>query len=204
MLVAALAGGGDGGDGGDAKNAASKDKKKPAATTTTIDPAVIKAEQDYRAFVERIENVLTQSAGGRGQVGSLVSGVENGCSIDPYDASQQIRTVIDSRTSLLNQLSGIQAPPNPEAQTFYSLLQQALQSSIDADIQYKGWFDFLYTDYYYTFPVGCPSGTPPKNEAFDAARAADARSTTLKQQFVDAFNPVATRFGLQTWAGGDF
>jgi hypothetical protein len=52
--------------------------------------------------------------------------------------------------------------------------------------------------------VGCPGGTPPKNQAFDAARAADGRSTDLKTQFVNAFNPVATRFGQPTWQESDF
>jgi hypothetical protein len=175
-----------------------------ASTTTTIDPAVVKAQQDYQGYVVRLENVLQQSTSGRGQVGTLVTGVENGCQVSPYDASQQIRTVIDNRTSVLNQLAGLSAAPNPEAQNFYSLFQQALQSSITADGQYKGWMDYLYTTYYYTLPVGCPGGTPPKNAAYDAARAADGRSTDLKTQFVNAFNPVATRLGQPTWQASDF
>jgi hypothetical protein len=127
-----------------------------------------------------------------------------GCQVSPYDASQQIRTVIDNRTSVLNQLAALSAAPNPEAQNLYSLLQQSLQSSINADTQYKGWMDYLYTDYYYTSPVGCPNGAPPTNQAYYAAQSDDTRSTELKTQFVDAFNPVATRFGLQTWQASDF
>jgi hypothetical protein len=64
--------------------------------------------------------------------------------------------------------------------------------------------DILYTDYYDTYAVGCPNGIPPTNPAFYAARADDGRSTDLKTQLVNAFNPVATRFGLQTWQATDF
>jgi len=53
-------------------------------------------------------------------------------------------------------------------------------------------------------PVGCPGGTPPKNAAYNSARAADTQSTSLKEQFVAAFNPVATRFGQPTWQASDF
>jgi hypothetical protein len=173
-------------------------------TATTVDPAVAKAEQEYAGYVTRIENIVQQSTSGRGEVGTLVTGVENGCRIFPYDASQQIRTVIDNRTSILNQLAGLSAAANPEAQNFYSLLQQALQSSINADVQYKGWMDFLYTSYYNTYPVGCPGGNPRKNAAFDAARTADGQSTRLKEQFVAAFNPVANRFAQPTWQASDF
>lgn len=198
VLILVLAGG-----GGSSRPRQAVVRAAPV-TTTTVDPAAVKAEQDYRAYVERIGNIVQQSASGRGQVGRLVTGVENGCRISPFDASQQIRSVIDNRTSILNQLAGQAAAPNPEGQRIHSLLQQALQSSIEADIQYKGWMDYLYTDFYNTTPVGCPSGTPPKNAAYAAARTADARASDQKRQFVDAFDPVATRFGLQTWQESDF
>jgi hypothetical protein len=162
------------------------------------------ARQQYTAYVQRVENILQQSASGRGQLGPLLGGVQS-CQITPFDASQQIRRIIDNRTSVLNQLAGLTGPPNPEAQNFYSLLQQALQSSIEADTQYKGWMDYLYTAYYNTAPQGCWYGGPaPTNAAFYAARTADGRSTSLKSQFVAAFNPAASTLGQPTWQGSDF
>jgi hypothetical protein len=199
VVVVALASGGGGGG-----TTHQVSKKSNAPTTTTLSPAAVKALADYRDYVNRLENILQQSAAGRGQVGSLVAGVQNGCQVSPQDASAQIRTVIDNRTSVLNQLAGLSVAPNAEAQNLYSLLQQSLQSSINADTQYKAWMDYLYTDYYYTSPVGCPNGTPPHNSSFDAARAADGNSTNFKTQFVNAFNPVATRLGVTTWDAGGF
>jgi hypothetical protein len=105
---------------------------------------------------------------------------------------------------VLNQLAGLSSAPNADVQNLYSLLQQALQSSINADTNYKAWMDYLYTDYYYTIPIGCPGGSPPANDSFDSARAADATSTSLKTQFVDAFNPFANRYGLPTWDPSSF
>jgi hypothetical protein len=192
VLGVVLASGGGGGSVRQLSN------KTPASTTTTLNPAVVKALADYKEYMGRIENILQQSAAGRGQVGPLVTGVENGCQVSPQDASAQIRTVIDNRTSVLNQLAGLSVAPNSEAQNIYSLLQQSLQSSITADTQYKAWMDYLYTSYYYTFPIGCPNGVPPKNDSFNTARADDGNSTNLKTQFVTAFNPVATRLGLPT------
>jgi hypothetical protein len=194
-LVLALSSGGD---------EVATPKRPPGTTTTTLDAAKLKTYQDLGAYVDKIENILTQSSSGRGQVGRLVSGVQNGCQISPYDASAQIRTVVDNRTSILSQLAALSTAPTPESQNFASLLQQSLQSSIEADNQYKAWMDYLYTDYYYTYPVGCPGGVPPTNEAFDAARTADGNSTRLKQQFVDAFNGIASFYGKQTWSGSDF
>lgn len=133
-----------------------------------------------------------------------MNSVQNDCQVSPQDASSQIQTVIDNRTSVLNQLAGLSQPPNGGAQNLYSLLQQSLQSSINADTQYKPWMDYLYANYYYTFPIGCPSGSPPQNDAFNAAQADDGNSTTLKTQFVNAFNPVASEFGLQTWDASSF
>jgi hypothetical protein len=172
------------------------------STTTTADPA-IKANQDYSAYVQSLENIVQQSTQGRGQIGAATSGVED-CTILPNNASEQINSVISNRTSILNQIAGLGPPPNPEAANLASLLQQALQSSIQADIHYKGWMDYLYANYYYEYPVGCPRGNAPTDSEFDLARAADANSTQLKQQFVDAFNPVATRFRLPTWQENSF
>jgi len=191
-----------GGGGGSTNQVSST--KPTGPTTTTISPAVARANADYQGYVSRLENLLQQSAAGRGQVGTLVAGVENDCQISPEDAAAQIQTVIDNRTSVLNQLAGLSAAPNAGAQNLYSLLQQSLQSSINADTQYKAWMDYLYTDYYYAYPVGCPSGSPPTNSSFDSARSDDGNSTNLKTQFVNAFNPVATQFGLTTWDAGSF
>jgi hypothetical protein len=202
VLGAVLAAGGGGSTTRQASVAASN--TTAGSTTTTLSPAQVKAVADYRDYVSRLENILQQSAAGRGQVGSLVSGVQNGCQVSPQEASAQIRTVIDNRTSVLNQLAGLSAAPNAEAQNLYSLLQQSLQSSINADTQYKAWMDYLYTDYYYTYPVGCPNGNPPMNDSFNTARADDGNSTSLKTQFVTAFNPVATRFSTTTWDAGGF
>jgi zinc-ribbon domain len=178
--------------------------KTPETTSSTLSSAQQQAQAAYKDYVTRLENILQQSTAGRGQVGSLVTGVENGCQVAPESAAPQIQSVIDNRTSVLNQLAGLATAPNPTAQNLYSLLQQSIQSSINADTQYKAWMDYLYFEYYYTYPVGCPGGSPPQNDSFYSAQSADSNSTNLKTEFVAAFNPVATNFGLQTWDPSSF
>ena len=177
----------------------SDDDGDPAATTSAPGSSTAPAtpEEAARAFATEVQTVLEESAKGRGQVGPLVSGVLNGCEIPPADASRQIRQVIDNRTDILTQLGALPAAPDAEAEGYLALFRDALQSSIEADIQYKSWMDFLNTE-------GCPGGRAPTNAAFSAAQAADANSTSLKSQFVNAYNPVATRFGLRTWTEGEF
>lgn len=203
VVVVALVGAGGAvalSGGGDPEPAVAAE---PQVTTTTVDPKVVTAVQELTAYVQSIENVLGQSAQGRGQVGDVVGGVQS-CRFDPYEAGQRIRSVVANRTSILNQLAGFAAAPTPEAQNVHSLLQQAIQSSIEADIHYQQWMDFLYADYYYYFPVGCPGGTAPTDNEFFAAQADDQNSTNLKNQFVAAYNALATPLGLRAWSASEF
>lgn len=98
VLGAVLASSGGGGGTAGISHAASS--TTAGSTTTTLSPAQVKAIADYRDYVTRLENILQQSAAGRGQVGSLVSGVENGCQVLPEDASAQFaRSSITGRAS---------------------------------------------------------------------------------------------------------
>jgi hypothetical protein len=79
-------------------------------------------------------------------------------------------------------------------------LQAAIQASITADRHYRNWMTSLYTDYQYTDPVGCPSGSAPRDAEFNAGDAASAQASDAKATFVDTYNPIATAMGLRTWA----
>ena len=179
--------------------------KKVGPTTTTLNAAFLQAQSAYKDYVTRLENILQQSTAGRSQVASLVSEAENNCAVNPQGAASQIQSVIANRTSVLNQLAGLTQGPNAGAQNLYSLLQQSLQSSINADNQYAAWMTNLYNDYYSIYNT-CDYGgfIPTADPSFQMAQADDANSTTVKTQFVNAFNPVATEFGLQTWDASNF
>jgi DNA-binding winged helix-turn-helix (wHTH) protein len=75
------------------------------------------------AFVNRIENLLEQSAAGRAEIGAaLRDGLS--CRIAPDEAARRISSVADNRQSILDQLGALQAP-TPETDRAITLLQRA-------------------------------------------------------------------------------
>ena len=168
-------------------------RKRPVSSST----ATTTASQQYTALVQKVENVVQQSAPARTQLGQVLNGITNNCQITLNQASQQIQSVVDTRQSLLNQLATTNVPANPDnAANYLSLLQQAIQSSISADIQYKAWINAIPSSGYDY--ATCPGGSPPQDASFATAMQFDQSSTSLKSQFAAAFNPVATRLGLAT------
>jgi serine/threonine-protein kinase len=145
-----------------------------------------------RAFVDRVENVLQQSAAGRQEISTaLTAGLK--CSIPPREAGQRIASVADNRQSILGQLGTLQTPTQ-EADEAVTLLQRALQESIEADRHYRDGF-------YSVARPGCPI---PRNPDFDLAATSDAQATAAKRRFVAAFDPLAERFGRRTWSATEF
>jgi hypothetical protein len=155
------------------------------------------------AFLRTVDGILTQSASGRQQVSSVVSGVTNGCTVTPQTASATIRQVIVNRQSVLGQANALAAPDAATAAVKADLVR-ALNASIDANRGYQRWLDNLYSTYYNAEPVGCPGGQAPTDANYDAATAASGRATTAKQSFVAAYNPLASAAGLRTWQESEF
>jgi serine/threonine-protein kinase len=145
-----------------------------------------------RTFVERVENVLEQSASGRQEISSALTAGLN-CSISPGDAAQRIASVADNRESILVQLGNF-ATPNADADRVVTLLQRALQLSIEADRHYRDGFATVTR-------TTCPL---QRNADFTLAARADAQATKAKQRFAVAFDPLASRYGLRTWTARDF
>jgi len=146
-----------------------------------------------RTFVDRIENVLAQSADGRSEIGTALSAGFK-CSISPREAGRRIASVADNRQSILGQI-GTLPTPTDETGVDVTRLQGALQQSIEADRHYR--------DGFYTVPAGsrCPL---PGNVGFVLAAKSDAQATAAKRRFVRAFNPLARQFGRKTWSPGGF
>jgi len=146
------------------------------------------ASAKLRTFVDRIENVLQQSADGRHEIAAALAAGFN-CSVSPHEAGQRIASVADNRQSILEQLGTLQTP-TPQADDVVTVLQQALQQSIEADRHYRDGF----------FAVQATRCPLPTNSSFRLAAQSDARATTAKKQFVAAFDPLAARFGRRTWS----
>jgi hypothetical protein len=146
-----------------------------------------------RTFVDRVENVLAQSAAGRREIASaLADGFD--CAIPPRTAAARIASVADNRESVLVQIGTLPAP-TAEADEVVTLLQRSLQESIEADRHYRDGFQALPPR------AKCPLARGP---AFALAAASDARATRAKARFIDAFNPLAQRFRRKIWTTGMF
>jgi predicted Ser/Thr protein kinase len=151
------------------------------------------ANPRLRTFAERIENVLEQSASGRGDLGTaLTAGLS--CKISAADAAQRIASAADNRESILVQLGSL-ATPTQQADHVVTLLQRALQQSIEADRHYR--------DGFATIPPGTSCPVPP-NADFKLAEKTSAQATAAKHRFVAVFNPLAQSFKLRTWSAADF
>jgi predicted Ser/Thr protein kinase len=164
-----------------------------AAILATRGPGHEASDPKLQVFVGRIENVLEQSAAGREEIaGALAAGFN--CSISPREAGRRVASVADNRQSVLNQL-GTLPTPSPQADQVVTLLQRALQESIEADRHYRdGFFDVAPSD------SGCPL---PRNRDFGLAARSDARATTAKTRFAAAFEPLSERFHRRVWSAGE-
>jgi serine/threonine protein kinase len=146
-----------------------------------------------RPFVNRIENVLEQSAEGRGEIATALRGGFN-CSISAREAGRRIESVADNRQSILQQLGSLQAPTG-QADDVVTLLQQALQHSIEADRHYRDGFVAVADG-----KEGCPLPSDPN---FRLAGRSDARATAAKKRFAVAFAPLAQRVHRRVWSAGE-
>ncbi len=148
---------------------------------------------ELRPFVNRIENVLEQSAAGRGEIAAALQGGFN-CSISAREAGRRIESVADNRQSILQQLGSLQAPTG-QADDIVTLLQQALQHSIEADRHYRDGFVAVAD-----VKRGCPL---PPDPNFRLAGRSDARATAAKRRFAVAFAPLARRLHQRVWSASE-
>jgi hypothetical protein len=148
---------------------------------------------EIRTFLDRMENVLDQSAAGRREIrDALSSGLD--CSIPPSEAARRIASVADNRQSILGQLGALPTP-TLESPKLVTLLQRALQESIEADRHYRDGFLALGD------AATCPL---PGNRDFDLAAEVDQRATAAKVRFAKAFNRLARQYGKPTWPPSGF
>jgi predicted Ser/Thr protein kinase len=151
------------------------------------------ADAKLRTFVERVENILRQSAEGRHEIdAALTAGFK--CSISPHAAGERIASVADNRQSILGQLGNL-ATPTQQADNIVTVLQRALQQSFEADRHYRDGFFSVAT------PVSCPL---PSNPSFILGRRSDVQASAAKKRFVAEFDPLAARFHRRTWPASGF
>ena len=140
-------------------------------------------------FLDRMENVLDQSAAGRREIRDALTAGRD-CSITPAEAARRIDSVAENRQSILGQLGSLPTPTS-ETAALVTLLQRALQDSIEADRHYRDGFRGIGVD------ATCPL---PSTRDFELAARADAAATAAKVRFAKDFNVLAERYGRSPWS----
>ena len=144
-------------------------------------------------FLDRVENVLDQSAAGRQEIRDALSAGFD-CSMTPAEAGRRIGSVADNRQSILGQLGSLPTPTD-ETAALVTLLQRAIQDSIEADRHYRDGFLDLGDG------ATCPL---PSTRDFALAGRADKRATAAKVRFTERFNQLASEHDRRSWSPAGF
>ena len=102
---------------------------------------------------------------------------------------------VEPSERLLPAAEGSLATPTTDASNLVTLLQRALQESIEADRHYRDGF----------LAVGAETTCPPSPARdFALAAAADKRATAAKARFAARFDELAKQYDRRQWAPEDF
>lgn len=140
----------------------------------------------------RFEQLLEQNVGARAQVSQAVQGV-GACTLDPHTAYATLGAIVNTRKALIDQVNVIDAHALAGGDALKGNLIQAWQASVTADIHFQAWALGVASS-------GCTPNGVNSGPEWDAASAASSQASASKQAFSDLWAPVATRFGVRTWA----
>lgn len=105
---------------------------------------------------------------------------------------------ISTRQGIVTGLQTLSPAGLPSGAQLISTLTTAMQHSIAADRHYQNWMaDFAASG------SGC-GADPGQNPEYAVGQDASAAATKAKGAFLDLWNPMAPRYGQQTYASTDF
>jgi len=159
-------------------------------TTSTSTSASAASKQAEKRAATKLAALLPQSGKDRTAVVNAYGHVQ-GCKMLPQAAST-FTTAAKNRQALLSKLATLPGRSALPA-ALLSDLRQAWQASVQADGDYAKWAEDAITH--------CKKGNP-KDPNLKASFGPDGQATNGKTAFVKLWNPIATRFGLQTYTVG--
>jgi len=140
---------------------------------------------------------LTQSASARPAVAAAIANVQN-CSESPGSAEATLQQAVSTRQNILQGLPTLDVSGLPNGAQLVSALTTAMQNSLNADNDYHTWLADLVSS-------GATCGSDPNQDSnYVAAVTADSAATTSKEAFVAIWNPMAPRYGQQTYTDTGF
>jgi len=139
---------------------------------------------------QAVDNLLVQSAGARSATVAAVGDAGN-CGNLAGDAAA-LQQAAGLRQALLAQVNALRTDALGN-DSWVAPLQAALSASAESDTSYRLWVQTMMSS-------GCPAAN---DRNYAAAQSSDAQATAAKQQFIAAWNPVATGFGVAAHTQAD-
>ena len=132
-----------------------------------------------RAYVEKIDRLLTNSAETRGDLGALIGDVQQG-TISSSEARARIGAIINQRQGLQNEVATVDAPAPFRRSS--ELLRASITAALDDDFAIQGWINAWFDGDSYSF-----------DRFYGEHEQATARATAAKRAFVEEYNGVRAR-----------
>jgi serine/threonine protein kinase len=138
-----------------------------------------------------VNDLLSSSAATRRLLQGAVSEASD-CT-DLSGAVSQIQNAVNQRSTEYNQASALSTSALADGAIVKTDLSAALRNSLNADRDYLAWAQQQLT-------LGCAPAT--QSSAYAAAYNADQQADAAKEAFVQVWNPVAARYGIQQESPG--
>ena len=163
----------------------------PAANSATV------TQPSGAAAMATLGSYLARSASVRSTVQPAITGVQQ-CSESPASGEATLQQAIDTRQDILNALPTLSVSGLPNGSELVSTLTTVMRDSIAADKDYQGWMrDFASS--------GSPCGSDPsQDQNYAAAVNVSGQATIAKNAFVAIWDPMAPRYGQQSYSSGEF
>ena len=162
----------------------------PSATSAPSSPSAFTVASRQAAAVN---DVLSSSAATLKTLRGAVSDVSDCTNLS--SAVRQIQNVVDQRSTEYNRASALSTVALANGATVKSDLIAALRSSLDADKDFLTWAQQQLN-------AGCTPAA--QSNAYNAANTASQQAGVSKQAFVQVWNPIAARYGIQQKPPGTF
>jgi hypothetical protein len=167
----------------------------PAPATTSSSQAGSNSQATQKQAATQLSSLLSQSGGDRGKVDNAVVTVEKcGGAGAIQQASQTFSQAAANRQTLLTKLSSLPGKSALDS-TMISNLTSAWQASAQADSDLSKWAG--------DEAGGCKKGKTGTDPNYKASLGPDATASSSKEDFVGEWNPLAQKYGLQTYTIGD-
>ncbi|MGP8059499.1 MAG: hypothetical protein ACLP9C_07685 [Acidimicrobiales bacterium] len=160
-------------------------RASPGGSSTTSSTTTATTAPGELTQAQAIGAIATQSGSARSSVQNAVADIGS-CGPTMAADVTALQNDAATRQQLASQLGGLAVGAVPNGTAIVAALTQALDASAAADTAYAAWGRDA---------MGC-TGSAPADANETTAAAADSQATTAKQNFVDAWAPLAQSLGL--------